>query len=47
MGQDVGLKGTPAIVLEDGTLIGGYLPAIQLIEALTASSATTSSLADR
>jgi thiol:disulfide interchange protein DsbC len=26
LGQDVGLSGTPAIVLEDGTLIGGYLP---------------------
>lgn len=26
LGQGVGLSGTPAIVLEDGTLIGGYLP---------------------
>ena len=26
LGQGVGLNGTPAIVLEDGTLIGGYLP---------------------
>lgn len=26
LGQDVGLSGTPAIVLEDGTLISGYLP---------------------
>jgi len=26
LGQDIGLNGTPAIVLEDGTLIGGYLP---------------------
>ena len=25
LGQDVGLSGTPAIVLEDGTLIGGYV----------------------
>jgi len=25
MGGDVGLSGTPAIVLDDGTLIGGYL----------------------
>jgi thiol:disulfide interchange protein DsbC len=30
MGQKVGLSGTPAIVLDDGTLIGGYLPADQL-----------------
>ena len=26
LGQDIGLNGTPAIVLEDGTLISGYLP---------------------
>ena len=26
LGQEVGLSGTPAIVLEDGELIGGYLP---------------------
>jgi thiol:disulfide interchange protein DsbC len=30
VGQQVGLSGTPAIVLSDGTLIGGYLPADQL-----------------
>ncbi len=30
LGQDIGLSGTPAIVLEDGTLIGGYLPPAQL-----------------
>ncbi len=30
LGRDIGLNGTPAIVLEDGTLIGGYLPAAQL-----------------
>ncbi|HNP37843.1 MAG TPA: DsbC family protein [Woeseiaceae bacterium] len=27
LGQEIGLSGTPAIVLEDGRLIGGYLPA--------------------
>ena len=26
MGQEVGLSGTPAIVLDDGELIAGYLP---------------------
>lgn len=26
IGRDVGLSGTPAIVLDDGTLISGYLP---------------------
>lgn len=30
MGQEVGLSGTPAIVLEDGELIGGYLAPEQL-----------------
>ncbi len=30
MGRDVGLNGTPAIVLDDGTLISGYLPPDQL-----------------
>ncbi len=37
MGQDVGLTGTPALVLEDGTLISGYLPPAQLEQALAAS----------
>ena len=39
MGQDVGLRGTPAIVLEDGTLISGYMPPLQLAEALAANAA--------
>lgn len=30
LGRDIGLSGTPAIVLEDGTLIGGYMPPAQL-----------------
>lgn len=30
MGHDVGLSGTPAIVLDDGTLISGYIPPDQL-----------------
>lgn len=30
LGREIGLSGTPAIVLEDGTLIGGYLPPAQL-----------------
>jgi len=30
LGRDIGLSGTPAIVFEDGTLIGGYLPPAQL-----------------
>jgi thiol:disulfide interchange protein DsbC len=34
IGQDVGLRGTPAIVLQDGTLLSGYLPPMELTEAL-------------
>lgn len=34
MGQDIGLRGTPAIVLDDGMLVSGYLPPEQLAEAL-------------
>ncbi len=26
LGRDIGLSGTPAIVFEDGTLVGGYVP---------------------
>ncbi len=37
LGQDVGLRGTPALVFEDGTLISGYLPPEQLAEALAAN----------
>jgi thiol:disulfide interchange protein DsbC len=33
-GQDVGLRGTPAIVLQDGTLLSGYLPPLELTQAL-------------
>ena len=39
MGQDVGLRGTPAIVLEDGTLFSGYLPPKQLTEAIASTLA--------
>ena len=34
LGQDVGLRGTPAIVFEDGTLVSGYLPPDRLAQAL-------------
>ena len=34
LGQEVGLSGTPAIVLEDGTLIGGYMPPEALAQRL-------------
>lgn len=38
MGRDVGLTGTPALVLEDGTLVSGYLPPEQLEQALSAEA---------
>lgn len=45
LGREVGLSGTPAIVLEDGTLIGGYLPAAQLAQQLEQN--TTAKTASR
>ena len=38
LGQEIGLSGTPAIVLDDGTLIGGYLPAAALRARLSSAS---------
>lgn len=34
LGRDIGLSGTPAIVFEDGTLVGGYVAPDQLIVRL-------------
>ncbi len=34
LGQEFGVPGTPAIYLEDGSQIGGYLPPEELIQAL-------------
>lgn len=45
LGREVGLSGTPAIVLEDGTLIGGYLPPTALAQQL--QQATTQKAASR
>lgn len=38
LGQDVGLRGTPALVLQDGTLVSGYLPPLQLAEAVASAN---------
>ena len=38
LGRDVGLSGTPAIVFEDGTLVGGYLPPDALSARLQGAS---------
>ncbi|MDH3690029.1 MAG: DsbC family protein [Gammaproteobacteria bacterium] len=37
MGRAVGVNGTPTIILEDGTVIGGYVPYNQLIEQAQAA----------
>jgi len=34
LGQMIGIRGTPAIVLEDGTVVPGYIPAARLSEGL-------------
>ena len=39
LGRDIGLTGTPAIVLDDGTLIAGYLPPAALSSRLNGSAA--------
>lgn len=39
LGQDIGVRGTPAILLGDGTLLPGYLPADQLAARLGVSTA--------
>lgn len=39
MGHEIGLSGTPAIVLDDGTLISGYLPPDQLRARLDLAAA--------
>jgi thiol:disulfide interchange protein DsbC len=39
IGRDVGLSGTPAIVLDDGTLIAGYMPPDQLKARLDQAAA--------
>jgi thiol:disulfide interchange protein DsbC len=37
LGRDFGLQGTPAIVLADGELIGGYVPPLELAQHLKES----------
>lgn len=39
LGQDIGLRGTPALVLEDGTLISGYVPPAELSQRMAAATA--------
>ncbi len=39
LGREIGISGTPAIVLEDGTLLPGYMPAERLAEAAGTAAA--------
>lgn len=39
LGQDVGLRGTPAIVFENGELVSGYVPPQELGKQLAAAAA--------
>ena len=34
LGEDIGIRGTPAIVLSDGTVVPGYIPAKRLSDGL-------------
>ncbi|ETX10151.1 protein-disulfide isomerase [Marinomonas ushuaiensis DSM 15871] len=34
LGGEIGVRGTPSIVLGDGTLLPGYLPAVELVKRL-------------
>ena len=38
LGREVGLSGTPTIILEDGTLIGGYMPPAALAARLESAA---------
>jgi protein-disulfide isomerase len=38
LGQVVGLQGTPAIVLEDGTMVNGYVSATELSRIISSSN---------
>ncbi len=39
LGEQVGVSGTPAIILEDGSLVSGYVPADRLIKMLDQKAA--------
>ena len=41
LGHEVGLSGTPALVLDDGTLISGYLPPAELSERMAVAANET------
>jgi thiol:disulfide interchange protein DsbC len=40
LGEEIGVRGTPTIVLENGRIIGGYVPAEELIQRAREAAAT-------
>jgi thiol:disulfide interchange protein DsbC len=38
LGQLLGVRGTPAIIMEDGAMLPGYVPAARLVQALEAGT---------
>jgi thiol:disulfide interchange protein DsbC len=38
LGQLIGVRGTPAIIMDDGGMLPGYVPAARLAKALAAGS---------
>ncbi|RLA04443.1 MAG: bifunctional protein-disulfide isomerase/oxidoreductase DsbC [Gammaproteobacteria bacterium] len=38
LGQLIGVRGTPAIIMEDGAMLPGYVPAARLVKALEAGT---------
>lgn len=45
LGQKIGVRGTPSIILENGEMIPGYVPPTQLAEMLAASKEKTANAA--
>ena len=41
MGQVMGVRGTPSLILESGEMIPGYVPAARLTNILDAATAKT------
>lgn len=42
LGQEIGVTGTPAVIAEDGTMIGGYVPPAGMLERLNGLKAKAS-----
>jgi thiol:disulfide interchange protein DsbC len=40
LGRELGIRGTPGLILPDGELVPGYLPPADLLKHLQAANAT-------